>query len=82
MQESEYLVQGANRLIRYTSPSEEKLRADITVVTDVSGPPKSKLGSPGGPLASKTLIFVTLQRETKVQQIETIVNFLVIPHRS
>lgn len=44
-----------------TSPFGEKLKAEIAVVTTVSDAVESKVGSPGGPLASKTLIFVTLQ---------------------
>lgn len=51
-------------LIIYTSPSGEKLRAEIAVVTADSEAPLSKFGRPGGPLASKTLIFVILQRES------------------
>jgi hypothetical protein len=47
-------------LTRSTSPSGEKLKAEIAVVTTVSDVVASKLGSPGGPLASKTLIFITL----------------------
>lgn len=43
-----------------TSPSGEKLRADIEILKGISEPAGSKLGSPGGPVASKTLIFVTL----------------------
>lgn len=43
-----------------TSPSGEKLRAEIAVATDSSESPPSKLGSPGGPLASKTFIAVIL----------------------
>lgn len=49
--------------IFYTSPSGEKLRAEIAVVTADSEAPLSKFGRPGGPLASKTLIFVILQWE-------------------
>lgn len=48
-------------LIIGTSPSVEKLRAEIAVITVVSEAPESKLGSPGGALASRTFIFVTLQ---------------------
>lgn len=44
----------------YTSPSGEKLSADIAVVTVIPEAPPSKLGNPGGPLASKTFIFVML----------------------
>lgn len=44
----------------HTSPSGEKLRAEIKVVNVASEPPARRLGIPGGPLASKTLIFVTL----------------------
>lgn len=43
-----------------TSPSGEKLRAEIAAATSVSDAPASKVGSPGGPLASRTFIFVTL----------------------
>lgn len=49
--------------INFTSPSGEKLRADIAVVTADSEAPLSKFGRPRGPLASKTLIFVILQWE-------------------
>lgn len=48
-----------------TSPSGEKLKAEIAVVTTVSDAVASKLGSPGGPLASKTLIFITLHLKNK-----------------
>lgn len=44
-----------------TSPSGEKLKAEIAVVTTVSDAVASMVGSPGGPLASKTLIFIILQ---------------------
>lgn len=47
-------------ILHGTSPSGEKLRADITVVTVIAEAPPSKLGNPGGPLASKTFIFVML----------------------
>lgn len=53
--------------INFTSPSGEKLRADIAVVTADSEAPLRKFGRPGGPLASKTLIFVILQRESHKQ---------------
>jgi hypothetical protein len=44
-----------------TSPSGEKLSAEIAVVNTVpEAVDVSKLGSPGGPLASKTFIIVTL----------------------
>lgn len=46
-----------------TSPSGEKLKADISMVAVVLDDPVSKLGRPGGPLASRILIFVTLQRK-------------------
>lgn len=46
-----------------TSPSGEKLKADIIVVTTISDVPESKLGRPGGPLASKTFNLVTLCRK-------------------
>ena len=46
-----------------TSPSGAKLKAEITVVTAISDVPDSKFGRPGGPLASKTFIFVTLTLE-------------------
>lgn len=51
------------KLIRCTSPSGEKLSAETAEVTIVSDVPESKLGSPGGPLASKTFNFVTLHSE-------------------
>lgn len=44
---------------KVTSPSGENIRAEITVVATES----DSLGSPGGPLASKTFIFVTLHRK-------------------
>ena len=44
-----------------TSPSGEKLTADIAVETVASDVPERRLGSPGGPLASKTFIFAMLQ---------------------
>lgn len=44
-----------------TSPSGEKLKADIDVVTAVSISPPNKFGSPGGALASKTFILLMLQ---------------------
>ena len=43
-----------------TSPSGEKLRAEIAVINTVPDAAASKFGSPGGPLASKTFILVTL----------------------
>lgn len=43
-----------------TSPSGEKLKTEIAVFTVVSEAPPSKVGSPGGPLASKIFIFVIL----------------------
>ena len=44
----------------YTSPSGEKLKAEMAVATTVSDAAASKVGSPGGALASRTFIFVTL----------------------
>lgn len=46
-----------------TSPSGEKLNAEITVVTAIPEDPARKRGSPGGALASRTLIFITLFRQ-------------------
>lgn len=43
-----------------TSPSGEKVNVDIAEMT-VSGAPENKVGIPGGPLASRILIFVTLK---------------------
>lgn len=58
-----------NQFIRYdTSPSGEKLRADIAVVAVIPEAPPSKLGNPGGPLASKTFIFVMLHWGLKQNQ--------------
>ena len=48
-----------------TSPSGEKLNADISMVAAVFDDPASKLGRPGGPLASRILIFVTLENKIK-----------------
>lgn len=50
---------------QHTSPSGEKLKADIEILNGISEPAGSKLGSPGGPVASKTLIFVTLFRKNE-----------------
>lgn len=44
-----------------TSPSGEKLKADIAVANFVFDEPSRKCGRPRGPLASKILIFDTLQ---------------------
>ena len=48
-----------------TSPSSEKLKAVISIVAVVFDDPSSKLGRPGGPLASRILIFVTLPSKKK-----------------
>lgn len=50
-------------MLASTSPSREKLRADIAVAIDTSESPPSKPGSPGGPLASKTFMTVILQQK-------------------
>lgn len=63
----------ARALIIGTSPSGEKLRAEIAVVSVVSEAPESKLGSPGGALASRTFIFVTLHKG------KTSITYSVIP---
>lgn len=55
-------MQMYSALIIGTSPSGEKLKAEIAVVIAVSEAPESKHGSPGGALASRTFIFVTLHK--------------------
>ncbi|GJS81982.1 hypothetical protein Tco_0748523 [Tanacetum coccineum] len=52
--------------LRSTSPSGEKLKAEIAVLGVVSEAPPNKVGSPGGPLASKIFIFVILYLEIKL----------------
>lgn len=60
-QDNENWLHEVSKLFASTSPSSEKLRAEIAVAIDSSESPPSKLGSPGGPLASKTFITVILQ---------------------
>lgn len=61
-----------------TSPSGEKLRAEIAVATDSFESSPSKLGSPGGPLASKTFIAVILYMRWEVCKEKSLNSCLVI----
>ena len=51
-------------LTSYTSPSGEKLKDEMAVATTVSDAGPSRVGSPGGALASRTFIFTTLHCRT------------------
>lgn len=62
---------------KVTSPSGENIRAEITVVATAS----DSLGSPGGPLASKTFIFVTLHMKSKMHRVESIIYLLGYPKK-
>lgn len=53
-----------------TSPSGEKHNAETRVVTVVPEFSESKLGSPGGALASRTFTFIVLQKEKSIKEIE------------
>lgn len=46
--------------LKRTSPSGEKFKAEIAVTSFISELAASKFGSPGGPVASKILIFIIL----------------------